>query len=805
MSEPRPLEIRFPDELPITAHAAEIGELLGRHQVVVVAGETGSGKTTQLPKICLQAGLGAERMIAHTQPRRLAARSVAARIAEELSVPLGEEVGYAVRFSDRTGPRTRLKIMTDGLLLTEIRRDRWLERYDAVIVDEAHERSLNIDFLLGYLRRVIDRRRDLRLIITSATIDVQAFSAHFRDAPVVEVGGRGYPVAVRYVGGEDSHEARLLACLEEIEAGPQGRARDVLVFQSGEREILDTARMLRAAVGDRMEILPLYARLSQREQQRVFRPGQRRRVVLATNVAETSITVPNIGYVIDPGLARISRYSYRSKLQRLPVEPISRASADQRMGRCGRVAPGVCYRLYDEADYLGRPEYTDPEIRRTNLASVVLSMEAFGLGDPSRFPFLDPPDPGAVRDARRLLEELTALDGRGLTAVGRTMARLPVDPRLARMLVAANAMRCLTELLIIVSGLAVQDPRERPPDKQGSADRAHATFADPRSDFLALLNLWRFFEQARQEHSRSGLKRELEQRFLSPSRMHEWRELHRQLLLAVREHDMTLNDAPADYASVHQAVLSGSLSLIGLHDEKGEYQGPRNLKFRVFPGSALADRTPRWLMAGEIVETRRIYARCVAAVEPAWIEAAAAHLVKRNYSEPHWSERRGEVLAYETVLLYGLPLVERRRISYARIDPDLCRTLMIRDGLVAGAVARPPPFLEHNLALVTELLDEEARGRQRGLLIAEGAQADLYEARLPTSVCSMTQLERWWRRAGEDERQALFFDRPLLTDQAGRPITEDDFPSSLTVRGVEFPLKYRFAPGEPDDGISVRV
>jgi ATP-dependent helicase HrpA len=373
------------------------------------------------------------------------------------------------------------------------------------------------------------------------------------------------------------------------------------------------------------------------------------------------------------------------------------------------------------------------------------------------------------------------------------------------MLVAANALRCLTELLIIVSGLAVQDPRERPPDKQGSADRAHATFADPRSDFLALLNLWRFFEQARQEHSRSGLKRELEQRFLSPSRMHEWRELHRQLLLAVREQGMTLNDAPADYASVHQAVLSGSLSLIGLHDEKGEYQGPRNLRFRVFPGSALADRTPRWLMAGEIVETRRIYARCVAAVEPAWIEAAAGHLVKRNYSEPHWSERRGEVLAYETVLLYGLPLVERRRISYARIDPDLCRTLMIRDGLVAGAVARPPPFLEHNLALVTELLDEEARGRQRGLLIAEGAQADLYEARLPTSVCSMTQLERWWRRAGEAERRALFFDRHLLTDQAGRPITEDDFPSSLTVRGVEFPLKYRFAPGEPDDGISVRV
>jgi ATP-dependent helicase HrpA len=805
VTELRPLPIRFPDELPISAHAEEIARLLERHQVIIVAGETGSGKTTQLPKICLRAGLGGERMIAHTQPRRLAARSVAARIAEELEVTLGEEVGYAVRFTDRTGPKTRIKILTDGLLLTEIRRDRWLERYDAVIVDEAHERSLNIDFLLGYLRRVIDRRRDLKIIITSATIDVEAFSAHFRNAPVVEVGGRGYPVEVRYVGGEDSYEDRLLRCLEDIETGPQGRARDALVFQTGEREILESARLLRQAVGDRMEIVPLYARLSQRDQQRVFHPGPRRRVVLATNVAETSITVPNIGYVIDPGLARISRYSYRSKLQRLPVEPISRASADQRKGRCGRVAPGVCYRLYDEADYLGRPEYTDPEIKRTNLASVVLSMEAFGLGDVARFPFLDPPDPGAVRDARRLLEELQALDARGLTPIGRSMARLPVDPRLGRMLVAADRLRCLHEVLIIVSGLAVQDPRDRPLDRQGSADQAHARFADPRSDFLALINLWNFFEQARQAHTRSGLKRELEKHFLSPMRMHEWRELHRQLLLATRDLGMKPNESPADHAGVHQAVLAGSLSLIGLHDEKGNYQGPRNLRFRIFPGSALSARTPRWLMAGEIVETRRVYARCVAAVEPSWIESAAGHLVKRSYSEPHWSVRRGEVQAFETVLLYGLPLVERRRISYTAIDPALCRAIFVRDGLVAGAVKRPLPFLEHNLARVASLLEREARGRQRGLLVSEGVQAALYEERLPADVCSVNQLESWWRRASDDDRARLFFSDSDLTERSALEITEHDFPSVLEVAGVAFALKYRFAPGEPDDGISIQV
>ncbi len=797
--------VAYPEELPITAHVGEIAALLERHQVIVVAGETGSGKTTQLPKICLEAGFGRRGMIGHTQPRRLAARSVSARIAEELGVRQGEEVGYAVRFSDQTGPRTLVKLVTDGLLLTEIRRDKFLESYDVIIVDEAHERSLNVDFLLGYLRQVMEKRRDLKVIITSATIDVAAFSAHFGNAPVVEVGGRGYPVEVRYVGDERPYEERLLECLEDIETGPQGRARDVLVFQSGEREILETARTLRQAVGERFEILPLYARLAQKDQRRVFQPGKRRRIVLATNVAETSITVPNIGYVIDPGLARISRYSYRSKLQRLPVEPVSQASANQRMGRCGRVAPGVCYRLYDEADFLGRPEFTDPEIKRTNLASVVLAMEAFGLGDVSRFPFLDPPDPGAVRDARRLLEELGALDGRGLTPAGRTMARLPVDPRLARMLVAANDHRCLSEVLVIVSGLAVQDPRERPLDKQGSADRAHAEFADERSDFLSLINLWAFYEQARQDNTRANLRRELEKRFLSPARMREWRELHRQLLLAVRELGMKTNAEPASRADVHRAVLTGSLSLIGLHDEKGNYQGPRNLRFRIFPGSALADRTPKWVMAGEITETRRVYARFVAAVEPAWIEAAAGHLVKRSYSEPHWSARRGEVVAYETVLLYGLPLAEKRRVGYSQVDPAHCRDLMIREGLVPGAVKRPLPFLEHNLALVRELLEREARGRRRDLLVSEDVQAALYAERLPAEPCNLAELERWWRRANEADRARLFFTEAELSEQAEVAVTEDDYPSELELRGTRFPLKYRFAPGEVDDGVSVRV
>ncbi len=804
----RPLKLEFPPELPISEHAEEIRDLLRDHQVVVVAGETGSGKTTQLPKICLAAGLGDRRMIAHTQPRRLAARAVATRIAEEVGVTLGEEVGYAVRFTDQVSERTRVKLLTDGLLLTEIRRDRLLKRYDCVIVDEAHERSLNVDFLLGYLKSVLGRRPDLRLIITSATIDVEAFSRHFGDAPVVEVGGRTYPVEVRYLDDEAApapFEDQLLHAIEDIETGPQSRARDILTFLPGEREILDTARLLRERLADRLEVLPLYARLSASDQQRVFRPGRKRRIVLATNVAETSLTVPNIGYVIDPGTARISRYSFRSKLQRLPVEPVSQASADQRAGRCGRVAPGVCFRLYTEADYLGRPEYTDPEIKRTNLAAVVLSMRAFDLGDPARFPFLEPPDPRMIRDAEKMLQELGALTGNRLTDVGRTMARLPIDPRLARMLVAADRTRALSELLVITSALAVSDPRERPVEKQGSADRAHEQWQDERSDFLAFLNLWSWFETQRDALSRSQLRRALSKNFLSNNRMREWLALHRQLLLAAKDLGLRVNREPADYASVHQALLAGSLGMIGTHDEKGEYLGPRNMKFRIFPGSVLAGKRPKWVVAAEIVETRRVYARTVAQVEARWIEEVGGGLLKRRYSEPHWSLNRGEAVALETVSLYGLVLADGRRVSLRRVDPVEARKRFILDGLVRGAIRHPPDFLTQNLELAAAIREDEDKGRRRDLLAGEGELAERYDELIPESVLSARDLARWLKKAADTETSRLFFSREMLSGSGTASYSEDDFPGDMEMRGNRFRLRYRFAPGAPDDGVSIEV
>jgi len=804
----RPLKLSFPPELPISEHAEEIRDLLAAHQVVVVAGETGSGKTTQLPKICLAAGLGDQRMIAHTQPRRLAARAVASRIADEMEVKLGEEVGYAVRFTDRVSESTRVKLLTDGLLLTEIRRDRLLKRYDCLIVDEAHERSLNIDFLLGYLKGVLKKRPDLRLIITSATIDVEAFSRHFDGAPVVEVGGRTYPVTVRYLDDESAllpFEEQILGAIEDIENGPQSRARDILAFLPGEREILETARLLRTRLGGRLDILPLYARLSAADQQRVFRTGGRRRIVLATNVAETSLTVPNIGYVIDPGTARISRYSFRSKLQRLPVEAVSQASADQRAGRCGRVAPGVCFRLYTEADFLSRPEYTDPEIKRTNLASVVLSMRAFDLGDPARFPFLEPPDPRMIRDAEKGLQELGALAGNRLTDVGRTMARLPIDPRLARMLVAADRTRALSELLVITAAMAVSDPRERPVDKQGSADRAHEQWLDERSDFLLYLKLWSWFEQQRDTLSRSQLRRALSKHFLSNNRMREWLALHRQLLLAAKQLGLRINREPADYASVHQALLAGSLGMIGIHDEKGEYLGPRNMKFRIFPGSVLAQKKPKWVVAAEIVETRRVYARTVAQVEARWIEEAAGPLLKRRHTEPHWSLNRGEALALETVSLYGLVLADRRRVSLRRVDPDQARKLFLLDGLVRGAIKHPPDFLSHNLEVAAGIREEEDKGRRRDLLVSEGELADRYDAMIPGDVISARDLTRWLKKTDDSETARLFFTREMLSSTDAERYSADDFPAELEMRGKSFRLRYRFAPGTADDGVSIEV
>jgi ATP-dependent helicase HrpA len=768
----------------------------------VIAGETGSGKTTQLPKICLQMGLGESGMVGHTQPRRLAARTVSMRIADELNVVHGQEVGYAVRFTDKVADNTLIKVMTDGILLTEIRRDRWLSKYDAIIVDEAHERSLNIDFLLGVLRRILDKRPEFKVVVTSATIDVQRFSEFFNNAPIIEVGGRTYPVEVVHEpAGEDLAEG-IGDVLDDIETRPHQGASDVLVFLTGEREIFEVAKALRHRFTERLEILPLYARLSVAEQQKVFQTSSsKRRVVLATNVAETSITVPNIGFVIDPGFVRINRYSYRSKLQRLPIEPISQASADQRKGRCGRIAPGTCFRLYDEQDYLSRQPFTDPEIRRVNLASVVLQMHAFNLGDIRHFPFVDPPEPAAIKDAMRLLDELGAVSEGKLTKVGRSMARLPVDPRLARMLIEADRQGALAEMLIIVSGLSVQDPRERPMQKSQSADQSHTEFSDDKSDFVSWLKLWDWLEEQRQELTNSRFRRLLQRRFVHPMRVREWREVHRQLRLVCKDLGFKPSDQKAKYAAIHESVVAGSLSLIALHDEKGHYQGARNLKLRIFPGSGVTN-SPKWIVAAEIAETARVYGRCVAQVEPAWIERQGAHLVKRQFAEPHWSEKRGEVLARLNVSLYGLRLAENRLVGYAQEDPDLCRELFIRDGLVTGAVSNAPDFLQANLKLVRELQEMEAKGRRRDLLINDDEIGAFYDALLPKGISKVSDLRHWCKGGNE---QALYMTSEFLTRRDTDRQSAEDFPAELTLDGLKLKLSYRFAPGEIDDGISVAL
>ncbi|MDE0693746.1 MAG: ATP-dependent RNA helicase HrpA [Gammaproteobacteria bacterium] len=828
----------FPPELPITERIDEVVELIRQHPVVVVAGETGSGKTTQLPKACLAAGLGRKGVIGHTQPRRLAARTVAARIAQELEVPLGADVGYAVRFSERLSEKTCIKVMTDGLLLTEIQQDQRLRRYEAIIVDEAHERSLNVDLLLGHLKRLVGRRPDLKVLITSATIDVAAFSNHFGEAPVVEVSGRGYPVDVAYREPSDNPLDALGECLEEIDSGKaRSGARDVLVFQTGEREIFDTSHWLRRRFGDRFDILPLYARLPPKEQQRVFAPGGRRRIVLATNVAETSITVPNIGFVVDPGLARISRYSYRSKLQRLPIEAISQASAAQRAGRCGRVAAGVCFRLYDETDFDARPPYTDPELKRTNLASVVLTMRAFRLGDISTFPFLDPPDPRAVRDAVRLLHELGALrpassarlegaspgEGRSvrrprkdndsddeLTDIGRTMARIPVDPRLARMLIEASRRGCLTEVSIVVAGLAVQDPRLRPLDRRDAADEAHRAFADDSSDFLAYVNLWRWLDATRDATTRSGFRRELERRFLSPVRVGEWRALHRQLLLSCKRLGMRFNSAEADYQGVHRALIAGSLSFAGMKDdtakERFSYAGARDLSFRIFPGSALSKRRPKWIVAAEISDTGRTYARCVAAVEPRWLEEAAGHLLRRSFSDPEWDATRGEAIVRERATLYGLPVVNNRARRLADINAGQAREIFVREALVRGDASLKAPFLAHNGRLIRQVLARQDKARRTDLLAPEPIRTAFYLERLPDDIVGVKSFEAWLRRASPAGLAALEMTEADLVTSVQVHLAEDAFPSRLRLAaGGEAQLRYRFAPGTPDDGISAEL
>jgi len=830
-----PKKISFPDELPISAYLEKVSDLLKTNQVVIVAGETGSGKTTQLPKMCLKAGYGLRGKIGHTQPRRIAARAVSDRIADELDTKSSDVVAYSVRFADTSSDTSLIKVLTDGLLLTEIRSDRYLSQYEVIIIDEAHERSLNIDFLLGYLKQLLTRRPDLKVIVTSATIDVVAFSKYFSDAPVVSVSGRGYPVEEVYLCDELEKELSLqiLDCLQNINQRSRrakSTASDVLVFLTGEREIFEVAQNLRTYFRTtdinlpNYAVLPLYARLSASEQHKVFNAGSNRRVILATNVAETSITVPNIGYVIDPGQVRISRYSHRSKLQRLPIEAISRASANQRKGRCGRIAAGVCYRLYSQEDFEHRPEFTDPEILRTSLASVVLQMRAFRLGDEQKFPFLDMPLQAVIKDAINALTELGALQENKLTKAGGLMAKLPVDPRLAKILLVAHTRGCLAEALVMVSALALQDPRERPLEKQQLADQAHAIFRDNRSDFCAFLKIWIWSEEQREALTRNGYSRRLKKQFLSLVRMREWRELHRQLLLICRANKMrvnTLDTTDSNFDNLHRALLPGFLGHIGIKEEKGVYLGARQQKFSIFPGSALFKRQPRWVMCAEIAETGKVYARCVAQIDIRWVEECAKHLLKSSLSEPHWSVKREEVQAYQKVTLYGLPVVEKRLISLGSEENGLVfqsqkshnfaqtaassRDLFLSEGLVrGGASTRNRKFLAHNLQLVREVLAKEDTYRRRDLLLHDDHMLAFYDERIPKEIVDMRSLDVWVRKAEQNQPNLLYMSMQDVLNNIELPGVAM-FPSRLEMGNKSYVVKYKFAPGEIDDGISLQI
>ncbi|GAA2042595.1 ATP-dependent RNA helicase HrpA [Polymorphospora rubra] len=827
--------VSYPPQLPVSDRRDEIAEAIRDHQVVIVAGETGSGKTTQLPKICLELGRGVRGLIGHTQPRRLAARTVADRIAEELGTQLGETVGFKVRFSDRVGESTMVKLMTDGILLTELQHDRLLRQYDTLIIDEAHERSLNIDFILGYLRQLLPRRPDLKVVITSATIDPQRFSRHFGDAPVIEVSGRTYPVEVRYrplvleTEAEESDDTDSDIVRDQIQAicdavgelSAEGPG-DILVFLSGEREIRDTADALNRLDLRHTEVLPLYARLSIAEQHRVFQPHGGRRVVLATNVAETSLTVPGVKYVVDPGTARISRYSHRLKVQRLPIEPVSQASANQRKGRCGRTSDGICIRLYDEQDFLSRPEFTDPEILRTNLASVILQMTSIGLGDLAAFPFIDPPDRRNVADGMALLHELGAIDPaqddprRRLTALGRRLAQLPVDPRLARMVLEADRNGCVAEVMVIAAALSIQDPRERPADRQAQADQMHARFVDKESDFATYLNLWRYLREQQQERSSSSFRRMCKAEHLNYLRVREWQDIHSQLRQVARTLDVTVNDEPADAQRVHQALLAGLLSHLGVRDEKSkptdtgrggrnDYLGARGAKFALFPGSALFRKPPRWVMVAELVETSRLWGRIAARVEPEWAEALAGHLVKRSYSEPHWEKKQASVVAYEKVTLYGVPLVTSRKVQFGRIDPTLSRELFIRHALVEGDWQTAHTFFAANRALLGEIEELEHRARRRDILVDDQTLFDFYDQRIPADIVSGRHFDTWWKRTRREQPELLTFDREMLVNAGRGGVDPGDYPDVWRSDGFQLPLTYEFEPGKPTDGVTVDI
>lgn len=825
-----PAQIEFPN-LPVCERREEIAEAIAKHQVVVLAGETGSGKTTQIPKICLTIGRGVFGQIGHTQPRRIAANTVANRIAEELHSPLGATVGYQVRFTDQSTENTLIKVMTDGILLAEIQHDPFLNRYDTLIIDEAHERSLNIDFLLGYLKQLLPKRPDLKLIITSATIDLERFSQHFNNAPIIEVSGRTYPVETWYrpmyerEGDEegdndpDQYQAIVVA-VEEIETHEKTakaiRGGDILVFLSGEREIREAAEALRKAQFNHLEVIPFYARLSLAEQQKVFAPHTGRRIVLATNVAETSITVPGIRYVIDPGFARISRYSYRTKVQRLPIEPVSQASANQRKGRCGRVAEGICIRLYSEEDFNSRPQFTDAEILRTNLAAVILQMLQLRMGDIHKFPFIDPPDHRMISDGFKLLEELHAVNRKNqLTPLGKQLSALPLDPRLARMLLAAQAQNSVRELLIIVSALSVQDPRERPVEKQQHADQMHRRFWNEQSDFLSLVSLWDYFESQRQALSQNQLRKLCKKEFLNYLRLREWRDVHHQLCVAIKPLGIRINSEPANYEAIHQSLLTGLLGNLGFNHEEREYLGARNRKFMIFPGSSMAKKTPKWLMAAELIETSKLFAHTVAKIEPEWVIKAAEHLIKRQHFEPHYDSRSGQVMAYEKISLYGLTIIEKKAVIFAHIDPVQAREIFIRAALVEGQYAQHPKrrhqpnkdkdFFAHQLNLLEQLEELESKARRRDILVDEQVIFDFYNERIPPEVVNWAGFEAWRKQAEQDNPKLLFITRETLMRHGAGDVTAAQFPNELEWRGMVFPLSYHFEPNHPFDGVSIHV
>lgn len=795
--------------LPVSDKKDDIKEAIANNQVVIIAGETGSGKTTQIPKICLELGRGVNGLIAHTQPRRLAARSVATRIAEELDTPLGEKVGFKIRFSDQVSERSYVKLMTDGMLLAEMQQDRFLNQYDTIIIDEAHERSLNIDFLLGYLTQLLSKRPDLKLIITSATIDPQRFSRHFNDAPIIEVSGRTYPVEIRYRGVEDKENDQdqsdaIVEAVNELMGEAPG---DILVFLSGEREIRDTQDALSRQQYRNTEIVPLYARLSAAEQNRIFQSHSGRRIVLATNVAETSLTVPGIKYVIDPGTARISRYSARSKVQRLPIEAISQASANQRAGRCGRVSNGICIRLYSEEDYLSRPTFTDPEILRTNLASVILQMLALGLGDIAAFPFVQPPDNRNINDGFRLLEEIQAIKkqkGRmQLTPLGRQIARLPIDPRYARMVVEAQRTNAVNEVMVIAAGLSIQDPRERPQEKRQQADEKHREYADPDSDFISLFNLWSEFREQQNTLSQNQLRKWCKGQFINYLRMREWQDIVSQLKKSIAELGFGIVKNAADYQAIHEAIATGLLSHIGFKDKDREYLGSRNTRFMIFPGSGLAKKQPKWVMAAELVETSKLFARMVARIDPSWIEPLAQHVTQHSYSEPHWSKKRGAVIAFEKVTLFGLPIVMKRAKVYSQIDPVVCHELFVREALVAGNTKLNYGFLDENNALLAQADEFEQKTRRRDLMVDNEALENFYATRIPSEVNNEAAFKKWFKQHGSNEA-LTFTEEDVYRQQPGQAI-ENAFPDVWRQGNITLPLQYHFEPNAEDDGVTVLI